>query len=186
MVHLFNLALSGLTFVSKLFCISSSVTSLFVGIHLFGQDHFVSFFGILTGVYTVSAFMILYGDAFKIPLQVERVKLALIQQLRLKILSERQLGCKAEQIEILRIELELESLTEAEEEVVGTDLTTPDAETVAIEVSSSEHEALLKVVKSVPHSGIKAGVFQVFTRESTTDFLGFVIQQVSSLLIAFQ
>ena len=181
MVHLFNLTHSGLTYASKLFCVFCAVVSLFVGIHSFGQDHFLSVFGILVGEYTVLAYMALYGDAFEIPLEVERVKKALIQKLRLSMVNDRK------ETETKIIQVELESLSEADDdEVAGMDSKSLGRETAALKLSNGAHEALLKVVQSVPPLGIKAGEFQVVTRESTTDYLGFVTQQVSSLLIAFQ
>ena len=151
---------------------------------MFGHDDFFSFFGIIYGLYTALAYAIIYDDAFKIPLEAEKVKMALSQQLRLSIIG---VQIKDEQLETLQME-ELELV--GEEKVVDgetIELNTPDMEQQEeMNERMREHKEKLKHVRSVPRLGIKAGEFQVFTRESTTDFLGFVTQQVSSLLIAFQ
>ena len=148
---------------------------------MFGEDGFMSFFGILNGLYTVTAFTIIYEDAFNIPLEAERVKMALTQQLSLNI------GVKDKEAELDIAPIDLESICEECTGAKGIEFNdTTDTESDEERVlQSREHKELLKLVKSVPHMGIKAGEFQVFTRGSTTDFLAVVTQQVSSLLIAF-
>ena len=204
---------------------------------MYGHNNFFSSFGILVGVYIVRSFVILYDNAFKFPLEVERVKMKLTHRLRLNIGLEN----KDEQPEMLQMEelqsfgdedtdreaikataaeikgrqmvrisehaasievasiqhhmlhakcdrkdnwLELESMRNEDDEMEKTEVSAQD--TMAGRMARGrEHRELLKLVRSVPQLGIKAGEFQVIKRESTTDFLSFVTQQVSTLLIAF-
>ena len=176
LVQIFNVSQSLLPYLVKVFCIVDSVVSLFVGIHMLGRDHFAVAFGIFTGSYAVFGFIVIFDEAFKIPLAVDRLKNTVLLMKCLEEIHSVENGGDADSMVIE----DMDSVQSPLECVLKDDKSS---------VTNGKNPAggdLNRFLKSVPQLAIKVSSFTTLERDSTPDFLSFVTQQVFSLLIAFQ